>query len=102
MSEKEDAVKKRTRSLANFAEYQKVFSSDNGKKVLWDLMKHCGMLGTSHVPGDSHSTAYNEGSRTVALYILTKLNTNINLLEKRINAEIKREEDQYSPAQNIL
>lgn len=49
------------------------------------------MLSTSHVPGDSHSTAYNEGTRQCVLYILQQLNTSeedlIKLIEGGKNVE---------------
>ena len=48
--------------------YRRCFSTDFGKDVLDDLRKQYGRK-TSHVPGDSHTTAYNEGCRRALLRI---------------------------------
>jgi hypothetical protein len=51
------------------------------------------MLQPSHMMGDPHTTAYNEGKRTVALHILQKLNTNEKDLIKMINRGDEYEEE---------
>lgn len=71
----------RQKSLATLVDYKRTFSTPHGKKVLWDIMKNSGMLGTSFVINDPYSTCYNEGTRAAALEILKKLNTNIKKLE---------------------
>lgn len=53
--------------------YKKVFNSPEGKKVLRDLMEFGGVMSQTHVPGDSHSTAFNEGQRRTVLRILSFL-----------------------------
>jgi hypothetical protein len=53
--------------------YKKVFSTEEGKAVFNDLALTCGMFKISHVPGDSYSTAYNEGQRSVGVYIVGRL-----------------------------
>lgn len=76
--------KRAKRGLANVQDYKKVFSSAEGKRVLWDLMKHSGLMSTSFVPNDPHATSYNEGTRQTVLHIIQKLNTDIKTLEKMI------------------
>ena len=57
--------------------YKQVFNSDNGKKVLDDLEKRCSYHTTTHVKGDSHESAFLEGTRFVILFIK-------NMLTKRL------------------
>ena len=55
--------------------YKQVFNSDNGKKVLDDLERRCSYHATTHVKGDSHESAFLEGTRSVILFtknMLTK------------------------------
>ena len=54
--------------------YKQVFESDNGKKVLEDLEKRCSFHTTTHVKGDSHESAFLEGTRSVILFIKNMLN----------------------------
>jgi hypothetical protein len=49
--------------------YKQVFNSDNGKKVLEDLEKRCSYHTTTHIKGDSHESAFLEGTRSVILFI---------------------------------
>jgi len=53
--------------------YKQVFNSDNGKKVLEDLEKRCGYNMTTHIKGDSHESAFLEGTRSVVLFIKNML-----------------------------
>ena len=54
--------------------YKQVFESDNGKKVLEDLEKRCSYHTTTHIKGDSHESAFLEGTRSVILFIKNMLN----------------------------
>lgn len=88
-----DLDKKTKRSLATTGAYKHVFlGSDEGKKVLWDLMKKNSMIGVTHVPGDPYSTAYNEGCRASVLEILNKLSINTTKLETMIRENLEEEE----------
>ena len=53
--------------------YGLTFSTMEGFETAKDILKHCHFLQTSHVPGDAYQTAFREGERNVALYILAKL-----------------------------
>jgi len=53
--------------------YKQVFNSDNGKKVLEDLEKRCSYHTTTHIKGDSHESAFLEGTRSVVLFIKNML-----------------------------
>ena len=54
--------------------YKQVFESDHGKKVLEDLEKRCSYHSTTHIKGDSHESAFLEGTRSVILFIKNMLN----------------------------
>ena len=63
--------------------YKTVFSGPDGKDVLDDLLNHCHFKQSTY-NGDANDTFFNEGERAVALYILTKLNTDIDKLREAI------------------
>jgi len=54
--------------------YKQTFSSDTGKEVLEDLKKRCSFYNTTHIKGDSHESAFLEGTRSVILFINNMLN----------------------------
>jgi len=83
MSEQQDEDKKRAkRGLANAYDYSKTFSTVHGKKVLYDLMKHNGILTSTTQPGDPYVTCYNDGRRCAILDILQRLKINPEKLEQ--------------------
>jgi hypothetical protein len=53
--------------------YQAAFQSGDGRIVLRDLLQQGGLLSVSHVEGDSHATAFNDGKRAMALHIVERL-----------------------------
>lgn len=53
--------------------YQDLLGSHEGEPVLFDILRECGLLVTSHVEGDVNTTAYNEGKRAIGLFILNRL-----------------------------
>jgi hypothetical protein len=55
-------------------QYKLTFESENGKKVLEDLEKRCSYHTTTHIKGDSHESAFLEGTRSVILFIKNMLN----------------------------
>ena len=54
--------------------YKQIFNSTEGKEVLEDLKKRCSFYSTSHIKGDSHESAFLEGTRSVVLCINNMLN----------------------------
>ena len=56
--------------------YKHIFTSDEGKQVLFDLEKRCHYHSTTNVKGDSHESAYMEGQRSILLFIKQMLQTN--------------------------
>lgn len=55
------------------AAYRDVFESERGKVVLYDMLERAGVLSVSHVAGDSHTTAFNDGRKSLPLEILDLL-----------------------------
>lgn len=80
--------------VARIADYQQIFSSDTGKKVLWDLMKKHGLLTTTMVLKDPYESAFREGQRAVVLEILKKMKTDIKKLHDMMMSD-KGEESDY-------
>lgn len=77
---------KRTKGrIATISNYQTVFNSHVGGKVLWDIMKQGNILNVSHTAGDPYATAFEEGRRSLALFILEKLKTDTKKLEQQFN-----------------
>ena len=53
--------------------YSEVFAKGAGEFVLHDILKEAGLLSVAHVAGDSHSTAWNDGRKSLALTIIERL-----------------------------
>lgn len=65
--------------------YKEVFRTDRGKIVLQDLFDKCGLMKLSFFKDNPTVTAYNEGRRSIAVFIagLLKLTTeDLDKLEK--------------------
>lgn len=58
-------------------DYEKVFSTDEGKRVLSEIFKYCHVDGKSHIPGDPYTTAYNLGQLDVAIHISGMLSKSV-------------------------
>jgi len=56
--------KKEDKQIATIAQYKLVFTSENGQKVLHDLMKTHFMISSTFDPKSSHVTAQREGERS--------------------------------------
>jgi hypothetical protein len=71
MSEKIETTKSvlRQRMTPRKKVFQRVASTDDGSLVFGELYKFCGINRPSHVKGDSHETAHNEGMKVVARHI---------------------------------
>lgn len=69
--------------------YKKVFTTEDGQKVLSDIMELCG-VGRSSYSHDATETAFNEGQRAVALRILKT----VNVTEKQLERWFKHRENE--------
>jgi len=77
--------------------YKKVFRSEDGAKVLNDIMELCGIGRTSYDP-DSKMMAFNEGQRAVALRIIKTL----NITEKELERWFKQRENELIESEEQL
>lgn len=69
--------------------YEKIFNSEEGKKVLEDLEKNC-FVKTTTFPFNQPSAlllAFNEGKRAVILHIRTMLEWDIEKLKRFLEQE---------------
>ena len=71
--------------------YKKFFDSEDGKLVLADLVRECGMFRDSF-RGDTNDMLINEGKRNVLLYILSNTNVDLNTLLKMVSRQSQGEE----------
>lgn len=72
--------------------YRRLFSTDDGKLVLEDLMKSCYVKG-SVVGKDPYETYYNEGARSVVLRIMQTVGITEAQI-KQIAEEMDRREEE--------
>ena len=63
------------------ADYRTIFEGPQGQRVLADLCHRHGIFDPCHVPGDPHSTAYNDGRRSVVVDLLRYLGTDLERLD---------------------
>jgi len=80
-------------------DYETVFSTEAGSRVVADLMAQFNVGRSSHTSGDSHETAFREGERHVILHVL-------HMLGKRgdpewINDKLDQGEIEYSIVQEF-
>lgn len=67
-SQKDERLEK---AHAKFIDYKRIFSSEQGKRVLADLIAQHFVMRPTYVRGDPQGTAFNEGQRDVVLRIMT-------------------------------
>lgn len=66
--------------------YKDLFATDDGKRVLKDLMKSCYVM-QSTIDANPHEMAYNEGARSVVLRILSTINVDPMSLKEMIDGQ---------------
>lgn len=66
-----DLFQKRERQLQR--DYRYLFNTEEGKRVLEDLMRRFHAMDSTLVEGDPCGTHHAEGERNVVLYILAKM-----------------------------
>lgn len=69
-------------------DYQKTFSTEHGKRVLYDLIKEHHMM-TPMMPADAFNLALKEGERNVVLRILTIIKTNPEKLDQLLKRSVE-------------
>ncbi len=56
--------------------YARLFATDDGRVVLRDLFRFCGVARSSFAPGDPQTTSFEEGKRRVALRVAAMMRLN--------------------------
>lgn len=92
MSETKKPIEKR---LATIADFKRTFETAHGKRVLRRMMKECGMMEPSYVPGDPQGTAFNEGKRAAVLDICNRLKLDLKKIENQLTTVSEEEDDDY-------
>lgn len=83
--EQKDLIK---RQQAKLQDYRRVFTTEQGKRVLHDMMLTNYVLNPTWSPGASdRDLAYREGARSVVLKILTLLEVDPNKLRELARGE---------------
>jgi hypothetical protein len=72
------------KKVARTMDYKRTFTSEQGKRVLQDLIFAHNVMTPTYVRGDAIEMAYKEGARNVVLRILTILETDEELMQKLI------------------
>jgi hypothetical protein len=85
-------AKKSNKALDKVIDYRNVFSTSEGKRVLYDLMKVCHFMHSSFT-GDSTEIIFREGERNVVNYILTMLKQDPELILEEIRLRENEELD---------
>jgi len=80
----------RKKKMDQVANYQSIFNSDEGKKVLYDMMKVHYVIGSTFSK-DPYETALKEGERNTVLRILSILQIDPQKLLEDINKGIEQD-----------
>jgi uncharacterized protein YdbL (DUF1318 family) len=78
-------------------DFKATFEAKHAGRVLEDLRRFCMVYDTTHVAGDSHATAINEGKRQVYLHIVNMLEVRPEEIQTR-KKENRDERDDERPA----
>ena len=81
------------KELARIDAYKQVFSTEEGKAVLWDLMDCSYYLKPLGDASNPYKTAENEGRRSLLIHILSLLYSDRELAEQQLI--ILQEKQQY-------
>ena len=73
-------------------DYRLAFGTEEGARVLEDLLRHCHAGEVIHVPGDPYETAFRDGQRRVALRIVSILNMNNEKMLRLAMSEPEQDE----------
>ena len=72
------------KKVARTMDYKRTFSSEQGKRVLYDLISAHNVMSPTYVRGDAIEMAYKEGGRNAVLRILTILETSEETMQNLI------------------
>ena len=71
ISELESKAKRKLRQEEE--DLKTILSEPIGRRFIWGMLQSAGIFRISHVHGDTHSTAFNEGARNMGLVLLGEI-----------------------------
>lgn len=74
--------------LDRHRDFKRVFSSAEGRRVLWTILDWCGLYRPVAVKGDPHETYHRDGRRDIALRIIRAMNA--EPLDRPVAAEAQQ------------
>lgn len=80
------------KQLARYQDYNTVFSTPSGKRVLLDLMNKYSVLSPMY-KGDVNDLLIHEGQRKVILDLLSILKIDVVKLKERVDEYVNNEEE---------
>jgi hypothetical protein len=89
---KTTARKAAEKYLGRVMDYKRVFKTEQGQRVLHDLMKEHFIMSPTYQKGDSMELAYKEGQRNVVLRILEVMDTDPQAIIKYIEGASNADE----------
>jgi hypothetical protein len=75
--------------------FERVFETEDGKRVLEDLCVRNFIFSPCIVPGDPYYTHYNDGRRSVIADLLSYLNISTSELERMERESYERRSNEY-------
>lgn len=79
--------------------YAEIYRTPEGKTVIDDLLRKSGLLETSHVMGDAHTTAFRDGRRSMGLEILEAMRWTegemVRLAQEQTARSVASEQEQF-------
>lgn len=55
------------------SDYQAVYNSPEGERVIHDILREAGVLSVAHVQGDPGTSQFNDGMRAMGLKVIERL-----------------------------
>lgn len=87
------AKKLAKRAVARVIDYKRTFASEQGKRVLYDMIANHHVMNSTYVKGDAVDMAFREGQRQVILRILATMKVDTTKIQQLIE-----ESDNYVTA----
>jgi hypothetical protein len=85
------SVKLAKRAMARVIDYKRTFASEQGRRVLSDLIAEHYVMNSTYVKGDPQDLAFREGQRQVVLRMLAIMKVDPTEIQQKIE-----ESDRYA------
>lgn len=96
INKRAESLSKRDKKVINrVVDYQTVFNSEEGQRVLQDLIDQGYVIRPTQVEHSEIASFVNEGKRNIVLYILSQLEINAKDLLTRLTSNIGEDDEIY-------